>query len=98
VLSFLPFFPELLTNNEGKWYGNVLVKFPKIRKLLNFRTSQSKIPEISGGKSNETGLPGKKFSNIWVYTEDSGKCCSIGHWIISENSNRSFSSSGKDNI
>jgi len=30
------------------------------------RTIQAKIPEILGGKSNGTEIPGDKFPKIWV--------------------------------
>ena len=41
----------------------------KNRKLLNFRNANwnLKVPEIPGGESNGTEIPGKKFSKIWIY-------------------------------
>jgi len=31
------------------------------------RTIQARIPEIPGGKSNGTEIPGKKFPKNWIY-------------------------------
>lgn len=58
--------------------------------MLNFRIanqSHPRIPDIPGGQSNGTEISDQKFSknagisleDVFFFTENSGKCCSIPH-------------------
>jgi hypothetical protein len=85
---------------NAKMYEKFPGKFQKIRKLLDFRNANHST-EIPGGKSNGTGIPGKKFPKIWVYLARLSTFPEIPENAIyspleiSGNSNQSFWPNGK---
>lgn len=64
----LSIHPEIL--ELSKWGEMVMLwKFPweVYRKSETTTVKILEIPGIPGGKSNETEIPGKTFSKIWMY-------------------------------